>query len=143
MRPTLLLLVFAFACAPEEEAPEPAPRLVVTELAARGDAVDRVVLLGDVEGDVDVRVFAEIPERIRELHVAEGDAILEGAPIATLEAALPSADVAQADAALVAAQAARDQLRVDLARVAPLVERSALPRTQLQGLEAQLRSADA
>ncbi|MCA9612500.1 MAG: efflux RND transporter periplasmic adaptor subunit [Sandaracinus sp.] len=141
--PRVLALLFLVACAPEEAAPEPAPRLVRVEVAARGPAVDRVVLLGDVEGELDVRVVAELPERIRELHVAEGDAVTEGAPIATLEAATTSADVAQADAALSAAEAARDQLRVDLARVAPLVERSALPRSQRESLEAQLRSADA
>ncbi|MCB9602601.1 MAG: efflux RND transporter periplasmic adaptor subunit [Sandaracinus sp.] len=138
-----LALLFLAACAPEEAAPEPAPRLVRVEVAARGPAIDRLVLLGDVEGELDVRVVAELPERIRELHVAEGDAITEGAPIATLEAATTSADVAQADAALSAAEAARDQLRVDLARVAPLVERSALPRSQREALESQLRSADA
>ncbi|MEZ4250148.1 MAG: efflux RND transporter periplasmic adaptor subunit [Polyangiales bacterium] len=138
-----LALLFLAACAPEEAAPEPAPRLVRVEVAARGPAIDRLVLLGDVEGELDVRVVAELPERIRELHVAEGDAVTEGAPIATLEAATTSADVAQADAALSAAEAARDQLRVDLARVAPLVERSALPRSQREALESQLRSADA
>jgi membrane fusion protein (multidrug efflux system) len=143
VRPLVLLLAFVIACAPDEAAPEPAPRLVRTEVVARGPAIDRVVLLGDVEGELDVRVVAELPERIRALHVREGEAVLEGAPIATLEAAMPAADVAQADAALLSAEAARDRLRVDLARTAPLVERSALPRAQLEGLEAQLRSADA
>lgn len=143
MRPLVLLFAFVIACTPDEPASEPAPRLVRTEVVARDVAIDRVVLLGDVEGELDVRVVAELPERIRELHVREGDTVLAGAPIATLEAALPTADVAQADAALVAAEAGRDRLRVDLARTGPLVERSALPRSQLEALEAQLRSADA
>lgn len=131
------------SCAAEEPSPEPPPRLVHTEAATRTEAVEQLVLLGDVEGETDVRVVPELPERIRELHVREGDAVREGAPLITLEAGLPASDVAQADAALLAAEAARDRLRADLARVAPLVERSALPRSQREGLEAQLRSADA
>ncbi|MBX3249485.1 MAG: efflux RND transporter periplasmic adaptor subunit [Myxococcales bacterium] len=128
--------------APPADAPTP-PRLVVTAPAHRGEAVDRVVLLGDVEGEVDVRVFSDVPERVRALHAREGDPVRAGAPLATLEASMPSADVAQADAALLAAEASRDRLRVDVDRTRPLVERAAIAPSQLEALEAQLRAAEA
>ena len=123
-------------------APDPARR-VVTAPVLRDEAVDQLVLLGDVQGSVEVQVFAQLPERIRTLHVHEGDTVSAGDPIATLEAALPSSDVAQAAAALAAAEASRDQLTLELDRVRGLVARAALPANQLEGLEAQVRAADA
>jgi RND family efflux transporter MFP subunit len=119
------------------------PRLVVTERVAVDDAVDRVVLLGDVHGAQEVRVFAQVPERIRVLHVQEGDRVAAGDAIATLEADLLSTGVVQAEAAVSAASAARDQLVADIARVRRLVEGGAAAPTQLEVLEAQLRTADA
>ena len=85
-RPLLLALLLAACSGAAEEEPEAPPRLVVTAEAARDVAVDRLVLLGDVEGEVDVRVFAELPERIRTLHVTEGSRVEAGDPLATLEA---------------------------------------------------------
>lgn len=126
-----------------EEETEPPPRLVETERAVRDDAVDRVELLGDVHGEQEVRVFAQVPERIRVLHVQEGDAIRAGDPIVTLEADLQSSGVMQAGAAVSAGEASRDQLQADIARVRRLVETGAVPPTQLEMLEAQLRTADA
>ncbi|MEM1416872.1 MAG: efflux RND transporter periplasmic adaptor subunit, partial [Myxococcota bacterium] len=49
----------------------------------------------------------------------------------------------QAAAARDVARADRDRLAADLARVRPLVASDALPRSQLEGLEASLRAADA
>ncbi|HJL15751.1 MAG TPA: efflux RND transporter periplasmic adaptor subunit [Sandaracinaceae bacterium LLY-WYZ-13_1] len=128
---------------PGEEEPEEPPRLVVTGRAVVDDAVDRVELLGDVHGAREVRVFAQVPERIRVLHVEEGDPVEAGDPIATLDADLQASSVQQASAALGAAEAARDQLRADVARVRRLVSSGALPRSQLETLETQLRSSEA
>ncbi len=126
-----------------EEESEPPARLVVTERVTREDAVDRVEILGDVHGEQEVRVFAQVPERIRVLHVQEGDRVSAGDPIVTLTADLQSSGVHQADAALSAAEAARDQLRADISRLGRLVEQGAMPRSQLEQLEAQLRTSDA
>jgi membrane fusion protein (multidrug efflux system) len=143
----LVAVTLALACgrpgAPALEQREDPPRLVSTERVVVGDAVDRVRILGDVHGEREVRVFAQVPERIRVLHVDEGDRVRAGDPIATLEADLQASGLMQADAALVAAEAARDQLRSDLARVARLVGEGALPSSQLEALEAQLRTSEA
>src|SRR5690606_25764970 len=128
--------------APPEQAQEPPPRLVVTEPMRVEDAVERVQILGDVHGDQEVRVFAQVPERIRVLHVQEGDAVRAGDPIVTLEADLQASGLMQAQAALGAAEAGREQLRADLARVSQLVREGALPRSQLEALEAQMRTSD-
>ena len=123
-------------------APVP-PRLVTTASVSRGPALDRLVLLGDLRGEHEVAVFADVPEEIRTLHVREGQRVSAGDPIVTLEASLIGSDVAQAAAALEAAEAERERLRVDRDRVAPLVAREVLPRSQLEGLELSLRAADA
>jgi membrane fusion protein (multidrug efflux system) len=125
-----------------EPVEEPA-RLVVIDRVVVDDAIDRVVLLGDVHGEQEVRVFAQVPERIRVLHVQEGDTVEAGDPLVTLDADLQSSGVQQASAALGASETARDQLQADLARVRRLVEQGAMPRSQLESLEAQVRTSDA
>lgn len=127
------------------EAPpqEPPPRLVVTDRAVVEDAVDRVVILGDVHGEQEVRVFAQVPERIQVLHVREGQDVRAGDPIATLEGDLQASGLLQADAAVGVAEASRDQLQSELARVSRLVGEGAMPRSQLETLEAQLRTSEA
>ncbi len=132
------------ACArASQAAEEPAARLVVTDRVVVEDAVDRARILGDVHGRQEVRVFAQVPERIRVLHVQEGDTVRAGDPIATLEGDLQASGLVQADAALAASSAARDQLQAELARVTRLVEQGALPRSQLESLQAQLRTSEA
>ncbi|MEC7524152.1 MAG: efflux RND transporter periplasmic adaptor subunit [Myxococcota bacterium] len=141
----LLALLVALGCDrfADEPPPEEPPRLVITEAVVVEDAVDRVRLLGDVRGENEVRVFAQMPERIRVLHVQEGDRVSAGDPLVTLDADLQASSVQQASAAAQAAEAARDQLTADLARVRRLVGEGALPRTQLETLEAQLRTSEA
>jgi RND family efflux transporter MFP subunit len=144
-RVSILALVLLAGCDRFASDPprDPPPRVVSVERAIAEDAVDRVELLGDVHGEQEVRVFAQVPERIRVLHVQEGDTVSAGDPIATLDADLQASGVVQADAALTAAEAARDQMRADRDRLARLVEQGAMPRTQLEVLESQLASAEA
>lgn len=141
-----LLVTLATACgqfATAEPEAEPVPRLVVTEPIRIEDAVERVRILGDVHGKQEVRVFAQVLERIRVLHVQEGDDVRAGDPIATLESSLQASGLRQADAALTAAEASHAQLEADLARLSRLVEQGALPRSQLETLEAQVRASEA
>ncbi len=139
----LLLLLGCDRFGGDDGPPEEPPRLVVTERVVGEDAIDRVRLLGDVRGVREVRVLAQLPERIRVLHVQEGDQVSAGDPIATLDSDLQASGVQQASAAAEAASAARDQLASDLSRVRRLVGEGALPRTQLEALEAQLRTSEA
>ncbi|UJR79526.1 efflux RND transporter periplasmic adaptor subunit [Sandaracinus amylolyticus] len=142
----VLVGVLASACgASEAAAPAVAERgrLVVVEPSVSGVAEERVTMLGDVQGEVEVRVFAQVPERIRVLHVQEGDHVEAGDPIATLEADLQATGVAQAGAAVEAASSARDQLRADLDRATRLAATGAIPRAQVDALAAQLRASEA
>ena len=119
------------------------PRLVVTGRVVVDDAIERVTILGDLHGEREVRVFSSVPERIRVLHVQEGDTVGAGDPIVTLEAGLQSSSLQQASAAVNVTEAAHDQLVADLARARSLAASGALARQQLETLEAQVRTGEA
>jgi RND family efflux transporter MFP subunit len=118
-------------------------RLVVVEAATTGAAEERVTLLGDVRGETEIRIFAPVPERIRTLHVHDGDAVRANDPIATLESDVLASGVEQASAGVVAAEASRDQLAAELDRARRLAASGAIPSVQVDTLAAQLRTADA
>lgn len=142
----MLALVLAGAGCRRGSAPAPLAergRLVVVDTAMTGVAEDRVSLLGEVHGEVEVRVFSPLVERIRTLHVREGQVVREGEPIVTLEADLQASGLEQAGAALAAAEAARDQLRSELERARRLAASGAIPNAQVETLAAQLRTAEA
>lgn len=149
MRPCVhitLALVLLTACdrfGASDDAMEDPPRLVVTDRVVVDDAIDRVTILGDLHGEREVRVFSSVPERIRVLHVEEGDEVEAGDPIVTLEAGLQSSSFQQAAAAVSVSEAVRDQLHADLDRIRRLTASGALPRQQLETLEAQLRTSEA
>lgn len=124
----------------EGEAPA---RLVVVGNAELGDTVEVVRVIGDLRGEMEVRVFAELPARIRVLHVREGDHVSAGDPIATLDSERLVLGVEQATGAVEAANLARDQLMADLDRARRLLASGAIPESQVIALEAQLRAAEA
>lgn len=127
----------------DADAGTPSARLVVVGESELGDTVETVRILGDLQGEVEVRVFSELPARIRILHVQEGDRVSAGDPIATLDAERLALGVEQATAAIDAAAVARDQLAADLERARRLFASGAVPESQVTMLEAQLRSAEA
>src|SRR5262245_9375197 len=94
------------AGASDTDAGASADRLVIVDRTTRGDAVESVRILGELRGEADVRIFAELPARIRTLHVHEGDTVHAGDAIVTLEGERLAAGVEQATAALEAAEIA-------------------------------------
>jgi len=109
----------------------------------RGDLVETVSLVGELQGVEEVRVFAQVPERIRTLAVREGDRVREGDLLATVRADLASEGVNQAQAGLEAAIANRDALLDNLTRLQTLASTGAAPQSQLRAAEAQMRAAEA
>ncbi|MEM9187831.1 MAG: efflux RND transporter periplasmic adaptor subunit [Myxococcota bacterium] len=142
-RAGLLLVPLVWACGADDEIPAEPSRLVVTEAVVRDNAIDRLVILGDVEGEVEARVFSQVPELITVLHVEEGQMVEAGDPIASLDGDLVASDLAQAAAAVAAAEASRDGLVNDLQRTEGLVRSQAAASSQLERLEAQLRASEA
>ena len=122
----------------------PLPPVRVSVAAARTVVVEiRTRLFGEVRGDTEQKLFAELPGRVREVHVTEGEVVRAGAPIVTLDADLASADEAQARAAVSVATLERDRLARELDRVRALYAVGATPGAQVEQLEAALDSAGA
>jgi RND family efflux transporter MFP subunit len=141
---TVLLGLVACDMEAESEGPRPmATRTVTVSPVSRGDLVETVSLVGELQGVEEVRIFALVTDRIRQVAVREGDRVRANEVLATVDAELASQSEAQAEAALEAAIAARDALADEIRRMRPLVEGGSAPRSQIEALEAQLRSAEA
>jgi RND family efflux transporter MFP subunit len=130
-------------CPQDDGTKEIPPRAVETSPVVTGDAVQSVTLVGTLEGEREVAVYAQVPERIVRLRVEEGERVRKGKVLAVLASDMQTQAVRQADAALAAMEANRDALAEDVARVRRLVDAKAAPPTQLQALEAQLRATEA
>lgn len=132
----------AVGCGEDAEPPEVA-RLVTVAPVVADEATESLTLLGEVQGEKEVRLAAEVPEKVVEIHVAEGDQVDKGDALVTLDAGLLAADLAQAQAAEEVARANRDELRSELERIRGLVGQGAAAMAQLESLETRLRAAEA
>lgn len=138
----LLWLALTGGCE-QKEAEGPVLRAVTVAEVTRDEAVDRLVVFGQLEGEREAQVFSQMPERIAEVLVKNGQLVTTGEPLATLDAALSTADEAQARAALDVARANLDRLTTEITRLRPLVSGNALPEAQLEGLIANQAAAQA
>jgi RND family efflux transporter MFP subunit len=125
-------------------------RTVEVAPVGTGEVVEAVRLVGDLQGIEEVRVFAQVPERIRTFAVKEGQAVRPGDVLATLWSDLQNEGVNQAEAALEAALTQRDAAQDNLKRVKGMAEAGSAPQaqlemalTQMRGAEAQVRQATA
>ncbi len=118
-------------------------RSVAVAPVGTGDVVKSVELIGELQGIEEVRIFAQVPDRIRTLAVDEGDKVKAGDLLATIWSDLQTEAVNQAEAALEAALANRDAVKDNLARMRTLREGSSIAQSQLDGVEAQFRAAEA
>lgn len=142
----LLLLVPAASCKPPSAAPvkaEIAVRAIKTQVVQTEDLVRTVEVVGTLEGEQEVRVFSQVPERIVSLPVKEGQLIRKGQVLAVLLAQMQDEGLKQAQAALETVTANRDVLLDQLKRTRALVEAGALPRSQLETMEKQLAASEA
>ena len=97
------------------------PRAVEVTTARTGDAVSEVRVVGTLEGENEVQIFAQITERIVSLRVKEGQRVRRGKVLAVLSSQMQSEAVKQADASLGAAEAGRDALADEVERMRKLV----------------------
>ncbi len=98
---------------------------------------------GDVHGEVEVKVFSLVPDRITSLEVEEGDEVAEGEPIALIRSQSLGQGVRQAMGGLNAARAQVEGLRDTLARQRRLLASGVVTQAQVDATEIQLRAAEA
>ncbi len=124
----------------KDELPIRPVRVAAVETGARVEAVE---LVGELQGIEEIRVFAQVAERIVALPVKEGATVKRGDLLAVVESTLQSEGLRQAEAAVEAATANRDMISDNLKRTRVLVEGGSATRSQLETLETQLRAAEA
>lgn len=142
----LLLAASVAACDRDDEEGEddgPASRMVAVTTVERGDLVESVSLVGELQGIEEVRILSMLTDTVQRLPVREGDSVRRGDVLAVVSSQLTSSAKDQAEAGLDAAMANRDALQREVDRIRPLVEGGSTPRSQLESLEAQLRAAEA
>ncbi|MBI3183959.1 MAG: efflux RND transporter periplasmic adaptor subunit [Myxococcales bacterium] len=125
------------------KAGELAERKVKVAPVETGEVVEAVSLTGELQGMREVRVMALLPERIRSLPVQEGQKVKQGDILCVLWGDLQTQGVDQAQAGLEAAISARDAARDSLARMRALSQAGSIPKSQLEAIEAQSRTAEA
>lgn len=124
----------------DDDIPVRTIRAAPVELGTRSEHVE---VIGELEGMEEVRVYAQVSERLRNLAVREGDRVKKGDLLATVVGDLQSEAVLQSQAGLEAAIANRDAVLDNLKRTRVLVQGGAGTAGQLEALEAQARAAEA
>jgi len=138
------LALLAGGCKPQEKKdPKGQPIAVQVTAVAPGSIARSLVYDADVVGEIEVRVYAQVAERIVSLPVDEGTVVKQGQTLAVLRADSLSDGVKSAVAAVEAARADRDNLKDEVARAEKLVARQIVARAQVDQLRARLLSAEA
>jgi membrane fusion protein, multidrug efflux system len=148
LRSTLLLVaaveLLAGGCKGEvKKDPRGQPIAVQTLEVAPGSIARTLAYDADVMGELEVKVFAQLAERIVSLPVEEGTVVKPGQTLAVLRADSLSAGVSSAIAAVDAARADRDNLKDEVARAEKLVAKQIVAKAQHDQLRSRLASAEA
>lgn len=97
----------------------------------------------DIQGELEIKVFAQINERILSLAVEEGDVVKKRQTLAVLRSDNLSEGVRSAIAAVDATRADRDNLREELARDRALLEKNIISKAQVDQLRSRLLATEA
>ena len=118
-------------------------RTVTVQSVGRGTVITSVDIVGELRGIEEVRVFSQVPDRIRTLTVDEGSTVRKGDVIATIWGESQAEAVNQAEAGLEAALASRDAAKDNVIRMRTLYQNHSITASQLEASEAQYRAAEA
>jgi RND family efflux transporter MFP subunit len=116
---------------------------VRVEPAREKDLVDDVHLSGEIQADVEVRVFSLVPERILELKFEEGDRVKKDQVLAVVKGGALWQAVRQAKAGLAAARTQAKLAKIELERTRKLFRSNTVAIAALQRAQAQYSVAKA
>ncbi len=97
----------------------------------------------DIKGELEVRVFSQVPERLLSLKVDEGDRVRKGQVLAILRSDSLSGGVRSALAAVDAARADRDNIKNEVRRSEQLLAKKVVSQAQVDQLQSRYLSAEA
>jgi len=147
----LLIAVISFNCSQKNTDTQKEAKIPVkVETIQLGKIVKSVNYNGDIEAEVEVKVFSKVPDRIEKFFVEEGDYVAKGKPIAKINAPTIKNGLQQAEAALMAVRAQEQNLKVEFERAERLYQENAMSKqqydavkTQHEATRAQLQQAEA
>jgi len=108
-----------------------------------GRIVQSLTFNGDVEAELEVKVFSKIPDRIEKYFVDEGSFVRQGDPIALIYATTLQQAVRQAEAGLSAAKAQEANVAVEYERAQRLFKENAMSKQQYDMVVTQYEAAKA
>jgi len=141
----LLLLALAGCSACQSNKAEEAvlPQAVRVVEARRAPASKALSYTTTLRGSTEVRVFSQIPDRIRELYVEEGDRVKEGQLLAVITHNVLSSGLEAALAGQNSARAQLEQLQSEQVRVRKLYKAQAVGEAQLDRINKQVQASEA
>ncbi len=140
---SLLALLATQGCIKKKHEKKQVPLAVFTQKATRRLIEQTLTYSTTLRGSTEVRVFSQIPDRIRALNVDVGDRVKKGQLIAVIDHNMLSSGLAAALASQNSARAQLEQLRSEYARVVKLYKAQAVGQAQLDRLESQVQAAEA
>jgi membrane fusion protein (multidrug efflux system) len=127
----LALLALGLGCREAQQAAPEAGTPVTVEPVAAIDLSERIEASGELLAKERAEIAAEVPGRVSEIHVEEGAAVSEGAPLLAIDPERRVLEVASARARLDEARAALAEEERELERVRELHSRKVASQTQL------------
>lgn len=116
---------------------------VSTVPVTRGPILQPVIASGSVVALRESHIGTEVPGRVQEVYVAEGDRVTAGAPLFQIDPVPYEMAVRQAEAGLDVARAERSQLESDLARGRALRKQEVVSQQDFDRMTTQLAVAQA
>ena len=133
----LVVVVAGVAIAMTTRKDKAKPTSVTVEVAEVRRLVSTVSATGEIEPVIQVKVSAEIPGRIVELPIKEGDAVSKGQFLAELNPETYRSALEEVTSALRSARASRQKAEADLKRINGLIEKGMASDADLDAAKAQ------
>ncbi|HSA23004.1 MAG TPA: efflux RND transporter periplasmic adaptor subunit, partial [Myxococcota bacterium] len=140
------LLTYALgpACTPAPEAKKEAPPPSVrTAAVQRGLAARSLRYTAALQGSVEVKVYSQVPDRIRAMNVEVGDRVTQGQLLAVISHDMLESNTEASLAGLAAARTNFEALRTERDRVVKMHAAKAVGDAQRDRIESQVLGAEA
>lgn len=132
----LLFILIIAGCRPSGDTEEEIQVPVEIKKIGLGNVEQSLFFNGDIEAEVEVKVFAKIPDRIVTFHVDAGNVVQKGDPIADILATTIEQAVRQAEAQ-------KANMEAEYARAQRLYQQGAMSQQQYDMIETQVTQARA
>jgi len=131
-----VVLILTGCSQPGSETEEQAAVPVETMDIGYGDVIQSLSFNGDIKAEVEVKVFAKIPDRIVSFAVDEGDYVKKGETIANILATTIEQTARQAEAT-------KNNMEAEYARAQRLRKENAMSQQQFDAIQTQVTQARA